>query len=103
MVLALGGRDYSSKHKHYALGISVMRPKWIARWTQQSTTLWCLFDSTMRKVDSTNVVLGYSPSEATGKNWVKKKLNSIALTDLVSGALAMHDIRVTAKLDSVTY
>ena len=31
------------------------------------------------------------------------KLNLIALTDLVSGALAMHGIRITAKFDGVTY
>ena len=34
---------------------------------------------------------------------MRRKLSSIASTDLVSGALAMHGIRVTAKLGGVTY
>ena len=34
---------------------------------------------------------------------MRRKLSLIALTDLVSGALAMHGIRVTAKLDGVTH
>ena len=34
---------------------------------QQSTAPWYLFDSTTKKVGSTNVTLEYSPSEATGK------------------------------------
>ena len=34
---------------------------------------------------------------------MRRKLSSIALTDLVSGALAMHGIRVTAKLGGVTH
>ena len=61
----LGGRDSSSKCKHYTLGTSVTRPRCTARWTQQNTAPWYLFDSTMREVGSTNVALGYSPLEAT--------------------------------------
>ena len=67
MVLALGGRDSSSKRKHCALGTSVTRPRCTARWTQQSTAPWCLFDSTTREVGSTDVALGHSPLEATGE------------------------------------
>ena len=36
------------------------------------------------------------------KNLVKKKLNLIALMDLISGALAMHGIRVIAKFNGMT-
>ena len=32
----------------------------MARWTQQSTAPWCLFDSTTREVGSTDVALGHS-------------------------------------------
>ena len=67
MVLALGGRDSSLKRKHCALGTSVTRPRCTARWTQQSTAPWCLFDSTIREVGSINVALRYSPLEATGE------------------------------------
>ena len=59
----------SSKRKHYALGTSVTRPRCIAHWTQQSTALWCLFDSTTREVDSTDIALRHSPLEATGKRF----------------------------------
>ena len=34
---------------------------------------------------------------------MKKKLNLIASTDLVSGALAMHGIKIMAKLNSVIH
>ena len=34
---------------------------------------------------------------------MKRKFNLIALIDLVSGALAMHGIKVTAKLGGVTH
>ena len=34
---------------------------------------------------------------------MKRKFNSITLTDLMFEALVMHSIRVTAKLDSETY
>ena len=43
------------------------RPRCTARWTQQNTALWYLFDSTTREVGSTNVDLGHSLLEATGK------------------------------------
>ena len=33
----------------------------MARWTQQSTAPWYLFDSTTREVGSTNVALGHLP------------------------------------------
>ena len=36
-------------------------------------------------------------------NLIRKKLNLIALTDLISRALAMHNIRVITKLSSVTH
>ena len=39
----------------------------MARWTQQSTALWYLFDSTTREVGSIDVALGHSPSETIGK------------------------------------
>ena len=67
IVLALGGRNSSLKRKHYALRTSVTRPRCTARWTQQSIAPWCLFNSTMREDGSTNVALGHSPSEVTGK------------------------------------
>ena len=67
MVLALGGRDFSLKYKHCALGTSVIRPRCMARLMQQSMASWCLFDSTIKEVGSTNVALGHSPLEAIGK------------------------------------
>ena len=35
--------------------------------------LWYLFDSTIREVGSTNIALGYLPSEVTGKRLDKKE------------------------------
>ena len=35
---------------------------------------WCLFDSTIRKVGSTNNVLRYLPIEATGKALGEKEV-----------------------------
>ena len=67
MVLALRGRDSSSKRKHCALKTSMMRPRYTARWTQQNTAPWCLFDSITREVGSTDVALGHLLLEATGK------------------------------------
>ena len=45
----------------------------MVRWTQQSTAPWCLFNSTIREVDSTNIALGYSLLEATGKGLDEEK------------------------------
>ena len=73
MVLALGGRDFSSKRKHCALRTSVTRLRFMAHWTQQSTAPWCLFNSITRKVGSTNVALGHSSSEATSKRLGKEE------------------------------
>ena len=39
----------------------------MARWTQQSTAPWCLFNSTTGEVGSTDVVLGHAPSGVTDK------------------------------------
>ena len=39
----------------------------MARWIQQSTAPWCLFDSTIREVGSTDIALGHLPLKATGK------------------------------------
>ena len=36
--------------------------------------LWCLFDSTTREVDSTNVALGYLILETTGKRLGEEKV-----------------------------
>ena len=73
MVLALGGRDSSLKHKHCTLGIFVTRPRCIARLTQQSTAPWCLFDSTMREIGRTNVALRHLALEATSKKLGEEK------------------------------
>ena len=72
-MLALGRRDSSLKHKHYALETSVTRPRCMARWMQQSTASWCLFDSTTREVSSINVALRHSPLEATSKGLGEKE------------------------------
>ena len=40
---------------------------------QQNTALWCLFDSTIREVGNTNITLGHSHLEATGKKLDEKK------------------------------
>ena len=37
----------------------------MAGWTQLSTALWCLFNSTTREVNSSNVTLEYLPLETT--------------------------------------
>ena len=34
---------------------------------------WCLFDFTLKEIDSINIVLGHLPSEATGKRLGEKK------------------------------
>ena len=34
---------------------------------------WCLFDSIIKEVGSTNIALGYSPLEATGKELDEEK------------------------------
>ena len=39
----------------------------MARLMQQNTAAWYLFDFTTREVGSTNVILKYSPLEATSK------------------------------------
>ena len=59
--------DSSSKHEHCALGPSVTKPRCTARWTQQSTASWCLFNSITREVGSTDVAFEHSSLEATGK------------------------------------
>ena len=41
---------------------------------QQSTAFWYLFDSITKKVDSTNIVLGYSLLEATSKELGEKEV-----------------------------
>ena len=66
-MLGLGRRNSSSKRKHCALRTSMTRPRCTARWTQQNTAPWCLFDFTIKEVGSTDVALRHLPSEATGK------------------------------------
>ena len=41
---------------------------------QQSTAFWCLFNFTIREVDSTNIALGHSPSKATSKKLDEEKV-----------------------------
>ena len=45
----------------------------MTRWTQRSTTLWCLFDSSTREAGCKNVALGYSPLEATSEELSKEE------------------------------
>ena len=66
-MLVLGECDLFSKHKHCALDTSVTRLRCTARLTQKSTVPWCLFYSTSREICSTNIALGHSPLEETGK------------------------------------
>ena len=67
MMLVLRRRDSSSKRKHCVLETSMTRPRYTARWMQQSMAFWYLFNSTTRKVDSTNIALKHLLSKATGK------------------------------------
>ena len=41
---------------------------------QQSITPWCLFDSTIREVGSTNIALEHSSLKTTGKRLDEKKV-----------------------------
>ena len=54
----------------------------MARWTQQSMAPWCLFDSTTREVDSTNIALGHSPLGITDEGLDKEE----ALFDCFDGS-----------------
>ena len=74
MMLALGKRNSSLKCKYCTLGTSITRLKYTAYWMQQSTAPEYLFDSTTREVDNTNVTLGHSPLEATGKELGKEEV-----------------------------
>ena len=45
----------------------------MVHWTHQSTAPWYLFDSTTRKVGSTNVALGHLPLGVTDKRLGEKE------------------------------
>ena len=43
------------------------------RWMQQTTAPWCLFDSTTKEVNSTNIALGHLLLKTTSKRLDKEK------------------------------
>ena len=62
-----------------------------------------MFDSTTREIDNTNIFLRHLLLEAIGKKLGEKKLNLITLMDLISEILAMHSIKIMAKLNSIIH
>ena len=64
---------------------------------------WYLFNSITRKISSTNVVLKYLLLEAINKKLDKEKVQFDYLTNLISGVLIMHSIKVMAKFNSMTH
>ena len=90
--------------KHCALRTSVTRSRYMAYWTQRSMAPWCLFDSFIREANCINVALKHSASEATCEELNKEE----ALLDCwdgswIQGFSNAYNIRVMAKLGSVTY
>ena len=62
-----------------------------------------LFDSITREISSTNITFKHLSERQLAKNLVGKKFNLIALIDFISKALAMHNIKVMAKFNNITY
>ena len=73
MILVLERRDSSSKYKHCALETSMTRPRCMAHQIQQTTASWYLFDSTLREIGSTSIVLGHLLLEAIDKRLDEEK------------------------------
>ena len=73
MVLALGECDFSLKGKYYALGISMIKPKYMVRQMQKNTAFLCLLDFTIREDGSTNVALKHLSLKPTSKGLGKEE------------------------------
>ena len=76
----------------------------MARWSQRSTALWYLFDSSTRKAGCIDVALGHSLSEATYEGLGKEEV----LLDCWDGSWIRgfgdaHGIRVITKLGGVIH
>ena len=96
--------DMTLFYKHYALGISVTKLKCMACWMQQSMAFWCLFNSSTKKADCIDVVLGHSSLEATSERFSKEKvLFDYWDKSWIWGFSNAYGIKVMAKFNGVTY
>ena len=73
MMFALKKHNFFLKYKYCALRTSMTKPKYTIYWMQQNTAFWCLFDFTIKEVDSTNITLEHSLLKATSKKFGEEK------------------------------
>ena len=66
-------KDLTPLYKYHILETSIIKSRYTARWTQQSTAPWCLFNSFIKKASYNDVVLEHLLLEATSEGFSKEE------------------------------